>query len=208
MYKRLLIVLLLCLLPLLSFADQKSPHEIVQETAEQVLEALKNDEAAIRANPNKINDLVNQIILPVCDLERMSKYILAKHWKTASDEQRARFTNEFKQMLIRTYGKHMVEYSDAKFTVLPEKNVEKKQYQTVNTELNHKNGTRPLQIAYVFRVADDSAKIVDVRVEGMSILKTFRTAFTYEIAETSLDELIERIANTNRPSLALNTAAN
>lgn len=208
MSNRLLIILLLCLLPLLCNADQKSPHEIIQETAEQVLEALKNDEDAIRANPNKINDLVNEIILPVCDLERMSKYILAKHWKTASDEQRTKFTNEFKQMLIRTYGKHMVEYSSAVFTVLPEKNTGKKQYQTVNTELNLKNGSKPLQISYVLRVSDENSKIVDVRVEGMSILKTFRTAFTYEIAETSLDELIERIANTNRPSLALNTALN
>lgn len=208
MYKRLLVILLLCLLPWLCIADQKSPHQIVQETSEQVLEVLKNDEEAIRANPNKINDLVDQIILPVCDLERMSKYILAKHWKTASDDQRVRFTNEFKQMLIRTYGRHMVDYSEAKFTVLPEKNTEKKLYQTVNTELNLKNGSKPLQISYVFRVSEDASKIVDVRVEGMSILKTFRTAFTYEIAETSLDELIERIANTNRPSLALNTASN
>ena len=198
----------MCLLPLLGTASYKTPHEIVQETAEQVLEVLKNDEEAIRVNPNKINELVNQIILPVCDLERMSKYILAKHWKTASIEQRSRFTNEFKQMLIRTYGKHMVEYSNAEFKVLPGKNTDKKLYQTVNTEMNLKNGTKPLMVSYVFRVSEESSKIVDVRVEGMSILKTFRTAFTYEIAETSLDELIERIANTNRPSLALNTASN
>ncbi len=195
-------------MPLLGLADQKSPHQIIQETGEQVLTVLKQDEKAIRANPNKINDLINQIILPVCDLERMSKYILAKHWKTASIDQRTKFTNEFMQMLIRTYGKHLVEYSNATFTVLPEKNTEKKLYETVNTELNLKNGSKPLQISYVFRTSDDVSKIVDVRVEGMSILRTFRTAFTYEIAETSLDELIERIANTNRPSLALHTASN
>ncbi len=189
---------------MLCFAEQQDPHQIIQETGEQVLNALQDDADAIRANPNRINELVDQIILPVCDLERMSKYILAKHWKTATHEQREKFTNEFKRMLIRTYGRHMADYSNAVFTVLPEKNTEKK-YQTVNTELNLRNGSKPLQISYVFRVMDDSSKIVDVRVEGMSILKTFRTAFTYEIAETSLDELIERIANTNRPALALNT---
>ena len=195
-------------MPLLCSAEHKTHHQIVQETAEQVLDVLKHDEDAIRKNPNKINDLIDEIILPVCDLERMSKYILAKHWKTASDDQRTEFTNEFKQMLIRTYGKHMVEYSDAVITVLPEKNIEKKLYQTVNTELDLKNGSEPLQISYVFRTTEDSAKMVDVRVEGMSILKTFRTVFTYEIAETSLEALIERIANTNRPALALNTASN
>jgi len=111
-------------------------------------------------------------------------------------------------MLIRTYGKHMVEYSGAEITVLPEKNIEKKQYQTVNTELNLKNGSKPLLIAYVFRTTENTAKIVDVRVEGMSMLKAFRTVFTYEIADTSLEELIERMANTNRPALAMNTLSN
>lgn len=194
-------------MPLLSNADHKTPHQIVQETAEQVLDVLKRDEDAIRQNPNKINDLVDEIILPICDLEKMSKYILAKHWKTASEDQRTKFTHEFKQMLIRTYAKHMVEYSNAEITVFPEKNIEKKTYQTVNTELDLRNGSKPLQVAYVFRSTEDSAKIVDVRIEGMSILKTFRIAFTYEIAETSLEELIERIANTNRPSLAMNTSS-
>ncbi len=193
-------------MPLLSNAEHRTPHQIVQETAAQVLDVLKNDEDAIRKNPNKLNDLVDEIILPICDLEKMSKYILAKHWKTASEDQRTKFTHEFKQMLIRTYAKHMVEYSNAEITVLPEKNIEKKTYQTVNTELDLRNGSKPLQIAYVFKSTEDSAKIVDVRIEGMSILKTFRIAFTYEIAETSLEELIERIANTNRPSLAMNTS--
>lgn len=195
-------------LPFVGHAEKKTPHQIIQVTAQQVLEVLKNDKAAIRKNPNKINELVDQIILPVCDLEKMSKFILAKHWKTANDAQRVAFTNEFKVMLIRTYGKHMVEYSGAEITVLPKKNIEKKQYQTVNTELNLKNGSKPLLIAYVFRTTENTAKIVDVRVEGMSMLKAFRTVFTYEIADTSLEELIERMANNNRPALAMNTLSN
>ncbi len=208
LHRKLLLIVLLGFLPFVGHAEKKTPHQIIQVTAQQVLEVLKNDEAAIRKNPNKINDLVDQIILPVCDLEKMSKFILAKHWKTANDAQRVAFTNEFKIMLIRTYGKHMVEYSGAEITVLPEKNIEKKQYQTVNTELNLKNGSKPLQIAYVFRTTENTAKIVDVRVEGMSMLKVFRTVFTYEIADTSLEELIERMANTNRPALAMNTLSN
>lgn len=208
LHRRLLLIVLLGLLPFVGYAEKKTPHQIIQVTAQQVLEVLKNDEAAIRKNPNKINDLVDQIILPVCDLEKMSKFILAKHWKTANDAQRVAFTNEFKTMLIRTYGKHMVEYSGAEITVLPEKNIEKKQYQTVNTELNLKNGSKPLLIAYVFRTTENTAKIVDVRVEGMSMLRVFRTVFTYEIADTSLEELIERMANNNRPALAMNTLSN
>ena len=138
-------------------------------------------------------------------LERMGKYILAKHWKTATNEQRDAFVTEFKQMLIRNYGTHLVEYSNATVTVMPDKLTEEKLYQTVSTKLDTRIGSKPFQVDYVFRVTENSSKVVDVRVEGMSILKTFRTAFAQEIAETSLDELIERITLVNQPSLAMNT---
>ena len=189
------------------FAEQSvSPHKLIEQTAEEVLNVLKNDEVYIKANPNRINDLVDEIILPICDVERMGKYILAKHWKTATDIQKQAFITEFQQLLIRTYGKHIVEYTNAEVTVLPEKRVEEKLYQTVSTKLDARNGIKPLQVDYVFRVDDVSSKIVDVRMEGMSILRTYRTAFTKEISETSLDQLIARIKLSNQPSFAYNTA--
>ena len=198
------IVVFLFLFPCISYAQQQSPQEIVEQTTTLVLETLKRDKEAIRENPNKINELVDEIILPICDVERMSKFILAKHWKTATESQRATFTNEFKQMLIRSYGANLVEYSNATVTVIPKKEVDNKLYQTVNTKLDLRNGSTPLQIDYVFRTTEDSSKMVDVRVEGLSILKTFRAAFAFEIAHSSLDKLIQRIANTNSPALAMN----
>jgi len=197
---------MLCFAPWLVSAEDKSPHDIIEQTSAEVLTALKNDSSEIKNNPNKINELVDEIILPICDLERMGKYILAKHWKTATDEQRDAFVTEFKQMLIRNYGKHLAEHSNATVTVMPDKLTEEKLYQTVSTKLDTRISSKPFQVDYVFRVTEDSSKVVDVRVEGMSILKTFRTAFAQEISETSLDELIERITLVNQPSLAMNTA--
>ncbi len=196
---------MVCVVPIVVNADDSTPHKIIEKTSARVLSALKEDAVEIKNNPNKINDVVDEIILPICDLERMGKYILAKHWKTATLEQRNAFIVEFKQMLIRNYGTHLAEYSNATVTVMPDNVAEEKLYQTVSTKLDTQIGTKPFQVDYVFRVAEGTAKIVDVRVEGMSILKTFRTAFTKEIAETSLAELIERITLVNQPSLAMNT---
>jgi len=200
------ITIWLSLMPFMVIAEDMSPHEIIEKSSHDVLTALKNDEIEIKSNPNKINELVDEIILPICDLERMGKYILAKHWKTATDDQRLTFVNEFKKMLIRNYGKHIAEHSNAKVTVIPVKQIEGKLYQTVSTKLNTQIGSKPFHVDYVFRVTDSSSKVVDVRIEGMSILKTFRTAFSQEIAETSLEELLERISLVNEPSLAFNTS--
>ncbi|MGH1536468.1 MAG: MlaC/ttg2D family ABC transporter substrate-binding protein [Gammaproteobacteria bacterium] len=202
----ILSIMMFCLTSIVVSAEDKTPHEIIEHTSTEVLSALRNDAEAIKNNPNKINDLVDEIILPICDVERMGKYILAKHWKTASEKQRTAFVTEFKKILIRNYGRHLAEYSNATVEVMPEKLTEEKLYQTVSTELDTKIGSKPFQVDYVFRVTEDSSKVVDVKIEGMSILKTFRTAFTQEIAETSLSELIERITLVNQPALAMNTS--
>ncbi len=206
LFKYISLLLVLCFVPVLVAAEEITPYLIIEQTSTDVLSALKDDAEEIQRNPNRINDLVDKIILPICDVERMGKYILAKHWKTANDQQRTAFVDEFKQMLIRNYGKHLAEYSNAEVTVMPEKANQEKLYQTVNTKLDPRNGIKSLQISYVFRVEGHSSKVVDVRVDGMSILRTFRTAFTKEIAETSLDELIERMTLANEPSLAMNTS--
>lgn len=205
-FSSVFIILILACVTSLVNAENKTPHEIIEHTSTEVLEALKDDASEIKSNPNRINELVDEIILPICDIERMGKYILAKNWKTATQLQREAFIAEFKQMLIRNYGKHLADYSNAKVTVLPNKLAEEKLYQTVSTELDTRSGTKPFHVDYVFRVTENSTKVVDVRVEGMSILKTFRTAFTKEINETSLVALIERIKLVNQPALALNTA--
>ena len=197
-------------MPLAVFAedviiDDKSPLEIIEQTSSAVLAALSTDADIIEANPNKINELVDEIILPICDVERMSKYILAKHWKSASDEQRKAFTSEFEKILIRNYGTHLAEHADSKVTILSNNVSEEKLYQTVSTKIDTSIGSRPFQLDYVFRVTKDSSKVVDVRVDGMSILKTFRTAYSQEISETSLAALIERLTLANQPRLAMNT---
>lgn len=202
----ILYIFAFCITPLVVNAEDKSPQEIIEKTSSAVLAALSSDAEEIKDNPSKINELVNEIILPICDLERMSKYILAKHWKSASDEQRKAFTSEFQQILIRNYGSHLAEYSDSKVTVLSNNVDEEKLYQTVSTKLETSIGSRPFQLDYIFRVTEESSKVVDVRVDGMSILKTFRTAFTQEIADTSLASLIERITLVNEPRFAMNTA--
>jgi phospholipid transport system substrate-binding protein len=199
------LVVMLSLAPLMTSAEEKTPQEVIEQTSSAVLAVLSNDAKEIQANPNKINELVDEIILPICDLERMGKYILAKHWKSASDDQREAFISEFKQMLIRNYGSHLAEYSASKVTVLSNKVNEDKLYQTVSTKLETSIGFKPFQVDYVFRVTEEASKIVDVRIDGMSILKTFRTAFTQEIAETSLTALIERITLVNQPTIAMNT---
>ena len=177
-------------------AEERTPEQIVEETSTEVLRVVNEEAERIKNEPGYVNDLIDKLILPIVDLQAMGKLILGKHWKTASEEQRSQFITEFKSMLIRTYAKSIADYGHAKVSVLAPKAKEQGKYHTVNTELDLGSGV-PLQVAYVFRRKDDAWKVFDLSVDGLSLIKNFRTSFSQEISETSLDALIERLANTN-----------
>ena len=178
--------------------DDRKPEQIVEETSTNILNTINDENERLRENPTLINQLINDTVIPIIDLDSMGKLILGKYWKKASAEQRTSFVDEFKDMLIRTYAKSLVDYGHAKVNVLPARDKKEGKYYTVQSELDVGSGKAPLQVAYIFRKNKQTEwKVFDLAVDGLSLVKNFRTSFNQEIRETSLDALIARLANTN-----------
>lgn len=179
--------------------DERPPEQIVEETSTVILNKINEENDQLREDPALINSLINDTVIPIMDLGSMGKLILGKYWKTASEAQREAFVTEFKDMLIRTYAKSLVDYGHAKVNVLPTREQGKSKYYTVQSELDVDSGQAPLQVAYIFRKNKQAEwKVFDLAVDGLSLVKNFRTSFSQEIKETSLDALIERLASTNQ----------
>lgn len=179
--------------------DDRLPEQIVEDTSATILRTINEENEQLRDDPTLINALINETVIPIIDLDSMGKLILGKHWKKASETQRSGFITEFKDMLIRTYAKSLVDYGHAKVNVLPTREKEQGKYYTVQSELEVGSGKAPLQVAYIFRKnKQDEWKVFDLAVDGLSLVKNFRTSFGQEIKETSLDALIARLANTNK----------
>ena len=196
-------VLLLLLTVRVYAADSRTPEQIIEETSTKVLKVLNEERERLRADPTLINDLIKETVVPILDLVSMGKLILGRYWKQASEEQRSGFVLEFKDMLIRIYAKAMLDFGHARVKVLPDHDKQKGKYHTVQTELDIGSGKTPLQVAYVFRNNKQNEwKVFDLSVDGLSLVKNFRTSFNQEIKETSLDALIMRLANSNRGSSA------
>jgi len=195
---KLIAVLILALCGFTSWvsADEKTPEQIIEETSSELLKVINEQSERIKNEDGYVNQVINDLILPVIDLRSMGKLILGKHWKTASEEQRNQFIHEFKSMLIRTYAKSVADYGHAKVKVFPPQGEQKGKRHRVKSHLDLGSGS-PLQVDYVFRRKDGDWKVFDLVVDGLSLIKNFRTSFSQEISETSLDALIERLANTN-----------
>ena len=96
-----------------------SPRDMVIDTSQKMLAALKKDKQLLKQNPQRIYELVSEIVLPHFDFTTMSKWVLGKNWRTLSPDQQKRFTTEFRTLLVRTYAVSLSEYQDQKLNYLP-----------------------------------------------------------------------------------------
>lgn len=168
--------------------------ELVRETSERMLTALKNEHDALKANPAKLYTLTEEIILPHFDFERISSWVLGKYWREATPEQKSRFTQEFRNLLVRTYATAMLEYSGQQIKYLPLKTDSGANTVTVRTEVVQPGGPA-IPINYSLFVKEGEWKVYDVVVENTSLVANYRSSFANEIRQSGLDALIEKLAS-------------
>lgn len=173
------------------------PTELVRDTANRVLTMFSENRAALEHDPEGLYQLVHAIVLPHFDFERMARLVLGKHWRDASDEQRARFTSEFRSLLVRTYGKALEAYEDQEILYLPMRGSESDGNVLVRTEIRPPDGF-PVPINYaLYRVGEDW-KVYDVVIDNVSLVTNYRSTFATDIRRQGLDGLIAHLVEHNQ----------
>src|SRR5690349_245898 len=140
------------------------------------------------------SDLVDDVIVPKFDTKYIAQLILARHWKTASEEQRSRFQAAFKDMLVHSYANALVEYhTQVKAEWQPLRMAPDATDVTVQSRLVREGGKPPLPIGFAMRLKDGEWKVYDIVIENLSLVTSFRSQINSEIKRTSLDALIQRL---------------
>jgi len=170
-----------------------SADTLVKQTSEKVLSALRENKQVYDKDPDKIYDLVNDIILPHLDFRAMSRLALGKNWRKASEDQQLRFVDAFKDMLIRTYSKSLQEYADQKIEFLPyQPPAEGKRTVVVKTQIQQDSGPA-IPIDYRLRIKDDIWKVFDIRIDGISLVTNYRSSFNTDVNTVGMDGLIDKL---------------
>lgn len=195
--KRFLLVMVISFL----FSGQalaiKAPQDLVAETTDKITSVLRVEQESIKANPGRLYEIVDEVVLPHFDFKRMSSWVLGKYWRKANDKERDDFTQEFRILLVRTYAKALNDNYDKKIDMLPVRMKEDGKEATVRTEVQQEGGF-PIPIDYKMYVKGDAWKVYDVSVDGISLVANYRTSFAQEIRKDGLPKLIARLADRNK----------
>lgn len=181
-------------------AAAAQPDVLVHDATEEILKRIKTNKDAYAADKKKLYAMVDELVLPHFDFRAMSKLVLGHNWRQASDDQRDRFSNEFRDLLVRTYSTALLKYTNEEIIYLPYRGPLTERTAEVRVEVKSTSGARNVPIAYGFfrRDASDGWKVYDVTVDGVSLVTSFKTTYAERVQREGLDGLIKQLAKDNR----------
>lgn len=181
--------------------DASGPGQLIESAANSMLKELDAHRDEYRKDPKKIEQLVDEVLLPHFDTVYAARLVLGTHWRSASAEQRKRFIEGFYRSMLRNYGSALAEFTGDRLKVFPAQIAPDGQRATVRTEVKRSNGER-VPVNYSLRKTDSGWKAWDVTIEGVSYVKSFREDFGAEIDQKGLDEVIARLEQGAAPAQA------
>lgn len=178
-------------------ATGEAAQRLVADTTTQVLSVIQREREVLRRQPYRIYDLVDATVLPHFDFPAMSRWVLGKHWRRATPGQQARFVNEFKTLLVRTYATALLHYTDESVVIFPVRVKGETSKVKVRAEVRQSGGGPPIPIDYSMYARQGRWKVYDVTIDGVSLVANYRAFFSAQIQRHGLDGLIQQMVERN-----------
>ena len=180
-----------------AFAEDVAPDTMVRNVTSEVLDIVRKDKDLQSGNTRKAMDLVQTKVLPHFNFSRMTALAVGKDWRKATPAQQAALIDEFRTLLVRTYSKALTEYREQTIDYKPLKMQPGDTDVTVHT-LIVQRGAKPVQLDYNIEKADQSWKVYDISVGGVSLVTNYRSSFAQEISANGIDGLIKSLRDKNQ----------
>ncbi len=177
------IVIVTALFPMLSMAEDKSvtavsAYEEVKRITDDLLKKLVEVQPLYETDRQKFYQEVDQSLGQFIDFDGFSRGVMAKYYRRATDEQKKRFVDTFRDELIQTYSKALVGFDNEEVIVKqddkPQKDPRKAK---IRLEIHGKDGTiYPVDYSLVQK--NGTWKLRNIVINGINIGLQFRSQFS------------------------------
>jgi phospholipid transport system substrate-binding protein len=165
-----------------------TPKETVETGVNNLLKTLADPSFKAKPKDERI-EIIGTEIEAVFDFKELSRRTLSRNWKKMSSEQKKEFVELFRKLLQGVYADRLLAYSDQKIIFGDEKMLKKGRAE-VESYLQTSDGKK---IPLFYRLTDKSGswRVYDVIIEGVSMVKNYRTQFREILAKDSPEKLLE-----------------
>jgi len=173
-----------------SFPVVKDPNELrdlLQSRWDAVIITLKKTDIDEKVKEKQIYKIVS----PLFDFPLMAKLTLGrKNWPKLSQPQREKFTRLFTSRLKTSYLDKVKLYTDEKGLYKP---IQQKKETIIYVPMQLITKDEDIAILYKLRKEDKFWKIYDVEIQGISILRTYRSQFDDILRRGTVKDLLSQL---------------
>jgi phospholipid transport system substrate-binding protein len=166
--------------------DKSAAEEFLKNKLDAVFVILQKNDLSQQAKNSKIEEIVT----PMFDFKLMAKLSLGKnYWPDFSPEQKDKFTELFIERLRQSYLDKLMAYTDEK--IVYESPIADAKKVQVPTQLISKGNK--ISMLYKLFSSSDSWKIYDIEIEGVSIIRSYRSQFNEILQKGTIDDLLKKM---------------
>jgi phospholipid transport system substrate-binding protein len=157
------------------------PSEGRGDTPTQVVETLHNELLEVMKDAERLGfsgryERLENVVPELFDFPFISRIVVGRHWGNFSEEEKDQFMDLFTRLSIATYADRFDGYSGESFRVLSTNEFRGGRI-VVESVLVQARGEK-IQMTYMLHEKDESWRIIDVVVEGISDLALKRADYT------------------------------
>ncbi len=182
-----------------AYAADEAPDEFIKRLSTELQEMVKNDPSLKAGDLQRTSAVVDTKVMPHLNFVRMTASAVGPSWRTATPEQQAKLSNEFKTLLVRTYAGALSQVTDITINVKPLRGSADEKEVLVRSEIKGKG--EPIELDYrLEKTPGDGSgwKIYNLNVLGVWLVETYRSQFSQEINAKGLDGLIATLVERNK----------
>ena len=167
---------------------QVSAHEYAERIHNNIIEIIQTKNQLFLEDPDLFTKEISDAFAPIVDFKRISRNVMGKYSKLATDLQQEEFSRAFENSLLDTYASTLVEFKDEKINVIPPKKPSKiSDKARVNIEIVTSSDTYTGRYS-MYLDAAGKWKIINIEINGMNLGKIFRNQF-YSLMEKNDEDI-------------------
>ncbi len=156
-------------LPAAATASVPDAESFIRQIGDEVMVILTDQS---KNDSQKLAEL-KAMLDSYTDIDLISRLVLGRYWKTASDAERDDYVQLFHELLMKTLAARLGDYNGQTFEIVGSQQVSKVD-STVATKIIRVAGKPPLNVDWRVRDRDGNFAIIDVVAEGVSLVVSQR----------------------------------
>ena len=172
--------------------EKENAFNFINENAVYFLTIIKTEGSKYDEKPDEFKEKLKNIWEPMVDVGLVSRLILSKAYKTATEEQILLFQNRTKKLLLDTYITALLEFED--YELQTSRKIKENKNKTLEVEINFFSASDSFKAKFtLYKNKQGELKIINIIIDGINLGLTFRNQFQDNLKNENydLDKAIE-----------------